>query len=149
MVSLGGTAVQTAQAAPVGQMIAGFPVSPLTSATLLAAGLCQLELGAHQRFTILFLYAASPSTASMNAWRRYWTGSRWRRQAFRRRRSWRWSSTKIPASPCVYAYSPPPPSANKKGSHFGASFIGGLCRVWTKSRVYYCPLNCRILQLSD
>lgn len=57
--SLGGTAVQTAQAALVGQMTAGFPVSPLTPATFLVAGLCRLELGAHQRFTFPFLYAAS------------------------------------------------------------------------------------------
>jgi len=57
--SLGGTAVQTAQAALVGQMTTGFPVSPLTPATFLVAGLCRLELGAHQRFTFPFLYAAS------------------------------------------------------------------------------------------
>jgi CitMHS family citrate-Mg2+:H+ or citrate-Ca2+:H+ symporter len=57
--SLGGTALQTAQAALVGQMTTGFPVSPLTPATFLVAGLCRLELGAHQRFTFPFLYAAS------------------------------------------------------------------------------------------
>jgi CitMHS family citrate-Mg2+:H+ or citrate-Ca2+:H+ symporter len=57
--SLGGTALQTAQAALIGQMTTGFPVSPLTPATFLVAGLCRLELGAHQRFTFLFLYAAS------------------------------------------------------------------------------------------
>lgn len=57
--SLGGTTLQTAQAALVGQMTAGFPVSPLTPATFLVAGLCRLELGAHQRFTFPFLYAAS------------------------------------------------------------------------------------------
>lgn len=57
--SLGGTTLQTAQAALIGQMTAGFPVSPLTPATFLVAGLCQLELGAHQRFTFPFLYAAS------------------------------------------------------------------------------------------
>lgn len=57
--SLGGTAIQTAQAALVGQMTTGFPVSPLTPATFLVAGLCRLELGAHQRFTFPFLYGAS------------------------------------------------------------------------------------------
>jgi len=57
--SLGGTALQTAQAALIGQMTTGFPVSPLTPATFLVAGLCRLELGAHQRFTFPFLYAAS------------------------------------------------------------------------------------------
>jgi CitMHS family citrate-Mg2+:H+ or citrate-Ca2+:H+ symporter len=57
--SFGGTALQTAQAALVGQMTTGFPVSPLTPATFLVAGLCRLELGAHQRFTFPFLYTAS------------------------------------------------------------------------------------------
>jgi CitMHS family citrate-Mg2+:H+ or citrate-Ca2+:H+ symporter len=57
--SLGGTALQTAQAALVGQMTTGFPVSPLTPATFLVAGLCRLELGEHQRFTFLYLYGAS------------------------------------------------------------------------------------------
>lgn len=57
--SLGGTALQTAQAALIGQMTTGFPVSPLTPATFLVAGLCRLELGAHQRFTFPFLYGAS------------------------------------------------------------------------------------------
>ena len=57
--SLGGSAIQTAQAALLGQMTTGFPVSPLTPATFLVAGLCGIELGAHQRFTFPFLYAAS------------------------------------------------------------------------------------------
>ena len=57
--SLGGTAVQTAQAALLGQMTTGFPVSPLTPATFLVAGLCGIELGAHQRFSFPLLYAAS------------------------------------------------------------------------------------------
>jgi CitMHS family citrate-Mg2+:H+ or citrate-Ca2+:H+ symporter len=57
--TLGGTALQTAQAALLGQMTLGFPVSPLTPATFLVAGLCRLELSAHQRFTFPFLFAAS------------------------------------------------------------------------------------------
>jgi CitMHS family citrate-Mg2+:H+ or citrate-Ca2+:H+ symporter len=57
--SLGGTAAQTAQAALLGQMTTGFPVSPLTPATFLVAGLCGIELGAHQRFSFPLLYAAS------------------------------------------------------------------------------------------
>ncbi|MFL6601943.1 MAG: CitMHS family transporter [Steroidobacteraceae bacterium] len=57
--SVGGQAVQVAQAALVGQMTAGFPVSPLTPATFLVAGLAGIELSAHQKFTFLFLYAAS------------------------------------------------------------------------------------------
>jgi CitMHS family citrate-Mg2+:H+ or citrate-Ca2+:H+ symporter len=57
--SLGGVAVQTAQAALLGQMTTGFPVSPLTPATYLVAGLSGIDLGAHQRFSFAFLYAAS------------------------------------------------------------------------------------------
>jgi citrate-Mg2+:H+ or citrate-Ca2+:H+ symporter, CitMHS family len=51
--------VQVAQAALLGQMTTGFPVSPLTPATFLLAGLCKVELGAHQRFTIPWLFATS------------------------------------------------------------------------------------------
>lgn len=56
---LGSSAVQTAQAALLGQMTAGFPVSPLTPATFLVAGLSGIDLGAHQRFSFPLLYAAS------------------------------------------------------------------------------------------
>jgi len=56
---LGGTQIQVAQAALVGQMTAGFPVSPLTPATFLVAGLTGLELSVHQRYTFRYLYAAS------------------------------------------------------------------------------------------
>lgn len=48
-----------AQAALLGQMTTGFPVSPLTPATFLVAGLSGIELSAHQRFSFLWLYAAS------------------------------------------------------------------------------------------
>ena len=57
--SLGGSAVQTAQAALLGQMTTGFPVSPLTPATFLVAGLSGIDLSAHQRFSFPLLYAAS------------------------------------------------------------------------------------------
>jgi CitMHS family citrate-Mg2+:H+ or citrate-Ca2+:H+ symporter len=56
---LGGHPTDVAQAALVGQMTAGFPVSPLTPATFLVAGLSGLDLSAHQRFAFPFLYAAS------------------------------------------------------------------------------------------
>jgi len=52
-------AVQVGQAALLGQMTTGFPVSPLTPATFLVAGLSGVELGAHQRFAIPWLFAAS------------------------------------------------------------------------------------------
>ena len=51
--------MQVAQAALLGQMTTGFPVSPLTPATFLVVGLAGIELGAHQRFTIPFLFGAS------------------------------------------------------------------------------------------
>jgi citrate-Mg2+:H+ or citrate-Ca2+:H+ symporter, CitMHS family len=51
--------VQVAQAALLGQMTTGFPVSPLTPATFLVAGLSGIELGSHQRFSIPWLLAAS------------------------------------------------------------------------------------------
>lgn len=51
--------VQVAQAALLGQMTTGFPVSPLTPATFLVAGLSGVDLGAHQRFSIPWLFAAS------------------------------------------------------------------------------------------
>lgn len=51
--------VKVAQAALLGQMTTGFPVSPLTPATFLVAGLSGVELGAHQRFAIPWLFGAS------------------------------------------------------------------------------------------
>jgi len=50
---------QVAQAALLGQMTTGFPVSPLTPATFLVVGLCRLDLAEHQRFTAPWLFAAS------------------------------------------------------------------------------------------
>jgi CitMHS family citrate-Mg2+:H+ or citrate-Ca2+:H+ symporter len=57
--NLGGQPIQVAQAALVGQMTTGFPVSPLTPATFLVVGLAGIELSAHQRFAIPFLFGAS------------------------------------------------------------------------------------------
>jgi citrate-Mg2+:H+ or citrate-Ca2+:H+ symporter, CitMHS family len=51
--------LQVAQAALLGQMTTGFPVSPLTPATFLVVGLCRLDLAEHQRFTAPWLFAAS------------------------------------------------------------------------------------------
>jgi CitMHS family citrate-Mg2+:H+ or citrate-Ca2+:H+ symporter len=52
-------AIQVGQAALLGQMTTGFPVSPLTPATFLVVGLTGIELGEHQRFTAPFLFAAT------------------------------------------------------------------------------------------
>ena len=52
-------ALSVAQAALLGQMTTGFPVSPLTPATVLVAGLSGIDLGRHQRFSIPWLFAAS------------------------------------------------------------------------------------------
>ena len=48
-----------AQAAVLGQMTTGFPVSPLTPATFLIVGLTGVELVEHQKFAIPFLFGAS------------------------------------------------------------------------------------------
>jgi len=47
------------QAALMGQMTVGFPVSPLTPATFLIVGLTGVELGEHQKFCIPFLWLAT------------------------------------------------------------------------------------------
>ena len=57
--TLGGHPIQIAQAAVLGQMTTGFPVSPLTPATFLVVGLTGIGLGEHQKFSIPFLFAAS------------------------------------------------------------------------------------------
>jgi CitMHS family citrate-Mg2+:H+ or citrate-Ca2+:H+ symporter len=57
--SLGVPPIQVGQAALLGQMTTGFPVSPLTPATFLVVGLCRIELSEHQRYTGPFLFAAS------------------------------------------------------------------------------------------
>ena len=53
--------VRMAQAAVLGQMTTGFPISPLTPATFLIIGLAGIELRDHQKFSFLFLLAASVS----------------------------------------------------------------------------------------
>lgn len=56
---LGVEPIQVAQAALLGQMTTGFPVSPLTPATFLVAGLAGVDLADHQKFTFKYLFAAS------------------------------------------------------------------------------------------
>lgn len=52
-------ALQLGQAAILGQMTTGFPVSPLTPATFLLVGLTEIELGEHQKFSIPYLFGIS------------------------------------------------------------------------------------------
>jgi CitMHS family citrate-Mg2+:H+ or citrate-Ca2+:H+ symporter len=47
--------VEIAQAAVLGQMTTGFPVSPLTPATFLLVGLAGVDLADHQRFSFVYL----------------------------------------------------------------------------------------------
>jgi CitMHS family citrate-Mg2+:H+ or citrate-Ca2+:H+ symporter len=47
------------QAAVLGQMTTGFPVSPLTPATFLVVGLAQIELRDHQKYAFKYLFGAS------------------------------------------------------------------------------------------
>lgn len=48
-----------AQAALLGQMTVGFPISPLTGATFLLIGLANIELGEHIKFTFLWAWLVS------------------------------------------------------------------------------------------
>ena len=57
--TLGVAPVSMAQAAVLGQMTTGFPISPLTPATFLVVGLAGIELRDHQRFCFPWLFGAS------------------------------------------------------------------------------------------
>jgi citrate-Mg2+:H+ or citrate-Ca2+:H+ symporter, CitMHS family len=56
---LGVPPLQVGQAALMGQMTTGFPVSPLTPATFLIVGLAGVDLADHQRFAFPLLLGAS------------------------------------------------------------------------------------------
>ena len=56
---IGVPSIQVGQAALLGQMTTGFPVSPLTPATFLIAGLTGLDLAEHQRYAGPLLFSAS------------------------------------------------------------------------------------------
>ncbi|MBP2636181.1 MAG: citrate/H+ symporter, CitMHS family [Firmicutes bacterium] len=56
---LGISKLQIGQAALLGQMTTGFPVSLLTPSPLLLVALAEIDFGDHQRFSIPYLWAAS------------------------------------------------------------------------------------------
>src|SRR5262245_16084001 len=55
--AVGGSSVEVARAALLGQMTTGFPVSPLTPSTFLLVGLASVDLADHQRRTIAYAFA--------------------------------------------------------------------------------------------
>ena len=55
----GGSGVEVARAAVLGQMTTGFPVSPLTPATFLLVGLANVDLADHQRRTIPYAFGVT------------------------------------------------------------------------------------------
>ena len=55
----GGSALDVARAAVLGQMTTGFPVSPLTPSTFLLIGLAGVDLADHQRRTIGYAFAVT------------------------------------------------------------------------------------------
>jgi CitMHS family citrate-Mg2+:H+ or citrate-Ca2+:H+ symporter len=55
----GGSALEIARAAILGQMTTGFPVSPLTPATFLLVGLADVDLADHQKRTIPYAFAVT------------------------------------------------------------------------------------------
>ena len=57
--TLGVTTLSVGQAAILGQMTTGFPVSPLTPATFLLVGLTRIELADLQRFVIPFAFGTT------------------------------------------------------------------------------------------
>jgi CitMHS family citrate-Mg2+:H+ or citrate-Ca2+:H+ symporter len=46
--------LEIGRAALLGQMTVGFPLSPLTASTFLLIGLCEVDLGEHQRFVFIW-----------------------------------------------------------------------------------------------
>lgn len=56
---LGIDPLEIGRAALLGQMTVGFPVSPLTASTFLLIGLCEVDLGEHQRFIFKWAFGTT------------------------------------------------------------------------------------------
>lgn len=51
--------LEIGRAALLGQMTVGFPISPLTASTFLLIGLCEVDLGEHQRFIFKWAFGTT------------------------------------------------------------------------------------------
>jgi citrate-Mg2+:H+ or citrate-Ca2+:H+ symporter, CitMHS family len=51
--------LEIGRASLLGQMTVGFPLSPLTASTFLLIGICEVELGAHQRFVFMWAWGTT------------------------------------------------------------------------------------------
>jgi CitMHS family citrate-Mg2+:H+ or citrate-Ca2+:H+ symporter len=51
--------LEIGRAAMLGQMTVGFPLSPLTASTFLLVGLCEVDLGDHQRFIFKWAFGTT------------------------------------------------------------------------------------------
>jgi len=56
---MGVAQISVGQAAILGQMTTGFPLSPLTASTFLLIGLAKIDLAEHQRFTFKYAFATT------------------------------------------------------------------------------------------
>lgn len=59
-------ALQVGQAAIIGQMTTGFPISPLTPSTFLLLGLTNVDLGDHQKFTFIYAFLTTVVMAAVS-----------------------------------------------------------------------------------
>jgi CitMHS family citrate-Mg2+:H+ or citrate-Ca2+:H+ symporter len=51
--------LEIGRAAMLGQMTVGFPLSPLTASTFLLVGLCEVDLGDHQKFAFKWAFGTT------------------------------------------------------------------------------------------
>ena len=51
--------LEIGRAALLGQMTVGFPLSPLTASTFLLVGLCEVDLGEHQKFIFKWAFCTT------------------------------------------------------------------------------------------